>query len=144
MESESRSVWNAMWRGAKCCCPACGTGAIFGGFLKIADNCSVCGTALYHHKADDAPPYFTMFIVGHIVIPGVVVVEKLWRPAIWLHFALWFPLAVGLTFLLMPRVKGAIVGLQWALRMHGFAVDGEIADRSEFLQNQPGKLDFPP
>ena len=29
-------------------------------------------------------------------------------------------MTLALTFALMPAVKGAIVGLQWALRMHGF------------------------
>ena len=36
------------------------------------------------------------------------------------HFALWTALTLALAFALMPAVKGAIVGLQWALRMHGF------------------------
>ena len=50
--------------------------------LKVADSCDACGEELHHHRADDAPPYFTMFIVGHIVIPLVLVVEKLWAPAL--------------------------------------------------------------
>jgi hypothetical protein len=33
---------------------------------------------------------------------------------------MWFPLTIGLTLLLLPRIKGALVGLQWALKMHGF------------------------
>jgi uncharacterized protein (DUF983 family) len=34
--------------------------------------------------------------------------------------SLWLPLVVVLSLTLLPAVKGAIVGLQWALRMHGF------------------------
>lgn len=101
-------------------CPACGKGHMFRAFLKVADTCDHCGEELHHQQADDAPPYFTMFIVGHIVIPLVLVAEKLWHPPLMVHFILWTLVTLGLTFALMPAVKGAIVGLQWALRMHGF------------------------
>jgi uncharacterized protein (DUF983 family) len=30
------------------------------------------------------------------------------------------PLAIILPLAMLPSIKGAIVGLQWALRMHGF------------------------
>ena len=118
--TEPRSWKQAMWRGFTCSCPACGKGRMFGKYLKVADSCNVCGEELHHHRADDAPPYFTMFIVGHIVIPLVLVVERLWHPDLPIHFLLWTAVTLGLTFALMPAVKGAVVGLQWALRMHGF------------------------
>ncbi len=117
---ETRSWKQAMWRGARLNCPACGKGDMFRAFLKVSDTCRHCGEELHHHRADDAPPYFTMFIVGHIVVPLVLLVEKLWAPPLELHFVLWTAVTLALTFALMPAVKGAIVGLQWALRMHGF------------------------
>lgn len=110
----------ALWRGFTGRCPNCGRGRMFSSFLKVADRCSHCGQELHHQRADDAPPYFTMFIVGHIVVPAVLVAEKLWSPELWVHFVVWTLVTLALTFALMPRVKGAIVGLQWALRMHGF------------------------
>lgn len=115
-----RSWKQAMARGARCRCPACGAGPMFRKFLKVSDTCDACGEELFHHQADDAPPYFTMFIVGHIVIPLVLIVERLWHPALPIHFVVWTIVAIALTFAIMPSVKGAIVGLQWALRMHGF------------------------
>jgi uncharacterized protein (DUF983 family) len=118
--SQTRSWKLAIWRGLRCSCPACGKGHMFRKFLKVADTCDHCGEELHHQRADDAPPYFTMFIVGHIVIPLVLVVEKLWAPPLEVHFVLWTTVTLGLTFALMPAVKGAIVGLQWALKMHGF------------------------
>jgi len=118
--AEARSWTHALWRGFRRRCPNCGKGHMFRAFLKVADTCDHCGEELHHHRADDAPPYFTMFIVGHIVVPLVLVVEKLWKPSLDVHFALWTAVTLALTFALMPGVKGAIVGLQWALRMHGF------------------------
>lgn len=73
--------------------------------------------ALEAYRADDAPAYFVIFIVGHIVVPLVLMVEKLWEPALWVHAMLWMPLSIGLSLLLLPRVKGAVIGLLWALRI---------------------------
>ena len=115
-----RDVGLSMMRGLLCRCPNCGRGRLFRAYLKVADRCEACGEELHHHQADDAPPYFTMVIVGHIVIASVLAVEVAFHPAVWVHLALWLPLTVLLSLILLPMVKGAIVGLQWANRMHGF------------------------
>ena len=70
--------------------------------------------------ADDAPPYFTIVIVGHFVVGGVLALEKAFAPSMWLHSLIWLPLTVVASMWLLPRVKGALIGLQWALYMHGF------------------------
>jgi uncharacterized protein (DUF983 family) len=98
---------------------------MFRRYLKVADTCPHCGEALHHHRADDAPPYFTIVIVGHIVVSLVLAVEMAYRPALWVHAALWLPLTVILTLLILPSVKGALVALQWALLMHGFDHDAK-------------------
>lgn len=67
-----------------------------------------------------------MMIVGHIVVPLVLVVETAYKPDFWLHLAIWPALAVGLALVLLPCVKGAIVGLQWALGMHGFGATATV------------------
>lgn len=69
-----RSVFASMLRGAKLKCPACGTGALYRRYLKVSDACPHCGEELHHHRADDAPPYFTIVIVGHIVVSLVLLV----------------------------------------------------------------------
>lgn len=118
---------SALATGFRLRCPACGKGRLFRAFLKIADRCPACAIELHHHRADDAPPYFVMMIVGHIVVPLLLVVETAYKPHIWLHMAIWPPLALGLAIVLLPRVKGAIVGLQWALGMHGFGAETTAA-----------------
>ncbi|MFY8150562.1 MAG: DUF983 domain-containing protein, partial [Hyphomicrobiales bacterium] len=89
-------------------------------YLKVADNCTECGEDFSHQRADDAPPYFVMFIVGHLIVAAVLMVEIDYAPPLWLHALLWIPLTIILSLALLPRVKGAIIGLQWAARMHGF------------------------
>lgn len=117
-----RSVKRALWRGFKLKCPACGEGALLHHYLKVNVQCAVCGENLSHHQADDAPPYFTIVLVGHIIVPAMLMAEVIWHPAMWIDFAIWLPAIVILTLVLLPRVKGMVVGLQWAMRMHGFAL----------------------
>lgn len=127
----ARSIRTAMRRGAACTCPNCGKGSIFGRYLKVADTCSNCGEALHHHRADDAPPYFTIFIVGHLIVPLTLWTERVWQPDMWVHAIVWIPLAIVMTLVLLPPVKGAVVGLQWALCMHGFEYAALEGDRAE-------------
>ena len=132
-----RSVAQAMLRGAMLRCPACGVGAMFRRYLKVADHCPHCGEALHHHRADDAPPYFTIVIVGHIIVSLVLSVEMAYRPALWVHMALWLPLNVILSLLALPPIKGALVALQWALLMHGFDPDAKEEIGDSFAPDLP-------
>ncbi len=125
-----RNVPEAMIRGARQRCPACGTGSIYRGFLSVAESCPSCGEELHHQRADDAPPYFTMFIVGHVIVAAVMFVEKAYAPDLWVHGLIWTPLILVLSLMLLPRIKGALIGLQWALRMHGF---GGTADADDIV-----------
>lgn len=123
-----RSLLDAMLRGAQRRCPACGHGRLFRAYLKVADTCPQCQEPLHHHRADDAPPYFTIVIVGHVILAGVLALEQTVAPPEWVHMVLWLPLTVLLSLLLLPPVKGSLVGLQWANRMHGFGDGGEPDD----------------
>ena len=125
---EERSRRAAMWRGARGQCPQCGEKTLFRKYLKISDKCSSCGLNLSGHQADDAPPYFTIFIVGHVIVPVALIVERLYTPPLYVHALLFCLLAVVVSLISLPMVKGAVVGLQWALRMHGFAEDSEEQD----------------
>ena len=116
----ARNVRDAMLRGASKSCPNCGKGKIFRGFLSVTESCPSCREELHHQRADDAPPYFTMLIVGHIIVAAVMYVEKAFAPELWVHGLIWTPLILVLSLWLLPRIKGALIGLQWALRMHGF------------------------
>ncbi len=115
-----RSLGRAMRRGFACRCPNCGEGALFNSYLKPVLACGHCGEDLSHQRADDAPPYFTILIVGHVVVPLMVTVFLLTNLSNLTHMAIWLPLTLVLTLLLLQPVKGALIGLQWALYMHGF------------------------
>ncbi|WP_375450863.1 DUF983 domain-containing protein [uncultured Devosia sp.] len=117
---QDRSVAQAMWRGVVCKCPNCGEGRLFRTYLKVVDTCPVCSENLSYHRADDFPPYIAIMIVGHLLVALMLHMEMAWHvnPMVYLYTLL--PLAIILPLAILPSVKGAIVGLQWAARMHGF------------------------
>jgi uncharacterized protein (DUF983 family) len=128
---EERIRRTAMWRGLRGQCPQCGTKTLFRKYLKISDTCNACGLALSGHQADDAPPYFTIFIVGHVIVPVALIVERSYTPPLYVHAIMFCLLAIIVSLISLPLVKGAVVGLQWALRMHGFASDGPENEKVE-------------
>ena len=122
-DGAKRSWLSAIWRGARKRCPQCGEGRLFDGYTTTAETCSVCGLTISEHRADDAPPYITIMIVGHLIVPLALVTERVFDPAVWVQFAVWGPLILLATLWMLPISKGAMVGLQWAHRMHGFGKD---------------------
>jgi uncharacterized protein (DUF983 family) len=113
------AIGAGLWRGLAMRCPACGGGRLFARYLKLHPQCARCGLRLDEFRADDAPPYFTILAVGHIVVPGMLLLEKLAHPPSWVQSALWIPLTLALTLLVLPRMKGAVIGVQWANRIRG-------------------------
>ncbi len=117
----ARPLFSALKRGLTGRCPRCGQGKMFRAYLKVNDECPVCGEELHHQRADDAPPYFTIVIVGHIVLSLALVSEFVNDDIpMWLQMIVWPLLAIALTLWFLPMIKGALVAYQWALRMHGF------------------------
>ncbi|MEQ8505696.1 MAG: DUF983 domain-containing protein [Rhodospirillales bacterium] len=108
----------AMLRGLARRCPSCGVGHSFRGYLKVMD-CPHCGEALGHIRADDFPPYLTIAIVGHMVVPLLLMTEQFLAPPVWVQLSIALPVALALTLTLLPRVKGAILGLMWHLGLRG-------------------------
>jgi uncharacterized protein (DUF983 family) len=119
--SAQRDLWPAVFKGMKSRCPHCGQGKLYDGFLKVADKCDSCGEELGHARADDFPPYITITIVGHIIVAMMMHFEMSVPLSPMMYMATMLPAAVIMSLLLMRPVKGAIVGMQWAARMHGFS-----------------------
>lgn len=98
-------------------CPCCGEGRIFGKFLKVVPQCTACRAPLGLIRADDVPPYITIFIVCHIVIFGMLMLEQAAAPPIWVQTAIWMSVTLALLFALMQRIKGVVVGLMMKLEL---------------------------
>jgi uncharacterized protein (DUF983 family) len=117
---EKRDLWTAVKRGLRGRCPRCGEGKLFRAFLKVDDHCSVCQLDFTPHRADDLPAYLVIVIVGHIVVPTILWIETDYSPSVPLQLSIYLPFTLILSLLLLQPVKGAVVAVQWALRMHGF------------------------
>jgi uncharacterized protein (DUF983 family) len=120
-----RNTGRAIKRGMLGRCPNCGEGKLFRSYLKPVDACPACGEEMLHHRADDFPAYLAIFIVGHIVVAGFMATDTWLVLESWQHLMIWIPITVILTLAMLPSIKGAVIGLQWALRMHGFGGESE-------------------
>lgn len=101
-------------RGVKERCPKCGVGKLFQSYLKPVSHCASCGTSIGHIRADDFPPWMTIILVGHILVPFVLLSRSI-NVSTTVQLAFWLPMTLALTLLLLPRCKGAAIGLMWSL-----------------------------
>ncbi len=101
----------AMLRGVRGLCPACGLAHAFDGYLRVVPECPSCGAPLAQVRADDAPPYFTVFIVAHVVIGLMLWLYHAYDPPDWVQAAIWLPFTALLSLALLRPVKGATLGL---------------------------------
>jgi uncharacterized protein (DUF983 family) len=124
------SFLSALGRGVCNRCPVCGEGRVFGGFLRVVPECAVCGAPLGRLRADDAPPYVVIFLVGHLLVPVVFWVERAYEPPMWLHMAVWLPLFAVLCTLLLRPAKGAVVGYMTRMGFLDEAREEAAADGS--------------
>jgi uncharacterized protein (DUF983 family) len=110
-------LFAALKRGLRGRCPVCGQAALFNGYLRVRAACPNCAAPLGRVRADDVPPYFTILIVGHIVVPGILMLDRAAAPPLWVQTAIWVPLTLILTLALLRPIKGAIVGTMLAFGM---------------------------
>ncbi len=108
--------------GLQGCCPRCGKGKLFDGFLALRQHCDRCGLDYSFADSADGPAFFVMFISGFIVAGAALVVEMLYAPPYWVHALLWTPLILLTTLLPLRPVKGLLIALQY----HHKAEEGRL------------------
>ncbi|PVE51824.1 DUF983 domain-containing protein [Rhizobium rhizogenes] len=124
-EKQERPLGRSIMRGISCRCPACGSGRLFKAWLKPVDQCAACGEDLHHQRSDDLPPYISIMILGHVAVGGFLMTDLILMVPMWVHFAIWVPITILVALLTIQPIKGGVIGLQWALRMHGFSNEPE-------------------
>ena len=116
MAEPGESLLRCLSRGGRRRCPRCGAPGMFSGYLSVAARCRRCALDFETIRSDDVPPYFTVVIVGHLVVPTLLLAEQLASPPTWLLLAVSLPLTLILTLSLLPFVKGAVMGAIWNTR----------------------------
>ncbi|QPC42133.1 DUF983 domain-containing protein [Kaustia mangrovi] len=99
--------------GLRGCCPRCGRGRLFDGFLTTAKSCRSCGLDYSFFDSGDGPAVFIIIIVGFVVVALALVVEVAYQPPYWVHAALWLPLALILSLGLLRPAKGILLCQQY-------------------------------
>ena len=121
-------VWMGLFRGAALKCPHCGKGQLMAGYLKVRPVCEVCAHDNGHYRADDAPPYFTILIVGHLIVAPMLAFSFILTWPVWAVLATVLPSLLIATLLLLPRVKGAVIGYSWAVEVEPRGVEEAKAE----------------
>jgi uncharacterized protein (DUF983 family) len=103
----------ALSTGLRGLCPRCGKGHLFNGYLAIRPKCEVCGLDFAFADSGDGPAFFVMSFVGILIVALAMWVEFSYEPPIWVHMALWLPLTVILSMLMVRPAKGLMVVLQY-------------------------------
>jgi len=119
--TEPRDLRSSIIRGFRGQCPSCGDARLFGRFLKPVSFCPACGQDWTVQTADDLPAFLVILLVGHLLAPFIVALNLSHDVATWIQMLLWPGLALAMSILLIQPVKGAVIALQWARRMQGFA-----------------------
>ena len=99
--------------GLGCCCPRCGKGKLYKGFLDFADGCDQCDLDYSEFDSGDGPAVFIILILGFIVVALALFVEVNYHPPLWLHAILWGPVIIGGAIAMLRPAKGIMVAMQY-------------------------------
>ena len=127
MLQEQRSRRTAMWRGARC--PACGDKSLFARHLENTRGLLFFAVCIWgdirpmmHHPISPFSLSDTLSCRSPYGRAGLYA-------AFMCIFIIFTVLSIIVAMLSLPIVKGAVVGLQWALHMHGFAPQNDPVEK---------------
>jgi uncharacterized protein (DUF983 family) len=113
-------------------CPQCGVGPLLTGYLKPQPCCSHCGEDFSHISADDGPAWLTLLVVGHAVVPLMIMLGRDATISPWLAIAILALVTLVGVYFVLPRAKGAFIALIWMTGATGqdmFVADQDSADK---------------
>ena len=116
------SLLGALRAGLLCRCPNCGRGALFAGFLSVADRCTACGFDLKAADSGDGPAVFVILIAGFLACFGLVLHEIVARPPWWVLLMIWPAVGLISCMALLRPTKSLLIAMQF----HNHAGEGQI------------------
>lgn len=114
--AKTRPFKTGFLRGLSQRCPDCGQGRLYRAYLKVSPTCEACGHDLSAYRADDGPAYFTVLLVGHLVVAPMFFFPFVWETSPLITVPVSVAALTSLILLLLPRIKGAFVGALWSIR----------------------------
>jgi uncharacterized protein (DUF983 family) len=119
MEHSEISLKTAALRALRGRCPCCGEGKLMRSYLKQVEQCSVCGEQFGQIRADDAAPWLTIIVVGHIFLPLAFMLDWNWMPT-WAAMVSMSTLFAALALAILPRAKMLFLAILWQTRAPGY------------------------
>jgi len=116
IQGEQRDTILSIRRALRGRCPNCDRGRLFQAYLRQVDRCATCGEPWGELRADDAPPWLTILIVGHLVAPVALALVKYSRLPDWAISTLLVAASLALCLLVLPRAKALFLAAIWASR----------------------------
>ena len=118
-------IMKSGWKGL---CPRCGKGHMFASWLKLADECEVCGLNFRFAAPDDGPAFFSLCIVAFPLVLFLVWFQVAIEPPLWVYIAVAVPV-MGLGCLLPLRpIKGWLVASQFVNKAQEAGTEGLWAE----------------
>ena len=93
-------------------CPVCGKGRLYRSYLKLANSCAVCGADFKAAEAGDGPVVFVILIAGFMACAGLFYSFLVLDWSVTRLLIVWPAVAVILSLILMPVLKGLMVASQ--------------------------------
>jgi uncharacterized protein (DUF983 family) len=100
-------------------------------YLKVDPECEACGHELARYPADDGPAYFTILLIGHLVVAPLLFFPIVWKSNPVYSAPIILSALAALTLLALPRVKGGWIGLMYALGVKDTEARLHTADAAE-------------
>src|SRR5580693_9359724 len=128
-----RPFGRSLLRGLAGKCPCCGKARLFYRYLKVEPVCQSCGHDLDRYPADDGPAYFTVLLVGHLVIVPFLILGAplIWKAPLLILVPSALVAAAVITLTALPIVKGGFIGLTYALNINRADAHLHTADAAE-------------
>ena len=114
-ETTPAPAWRPVIRGLRHRCPQCGQGRLYARYLKQTATCSHCGARIGGIRAEDGPPWLTVLILGPFLAGLTFISARQESWPLWLTLPALSLLAIAAILILLPRIKGAIIGLLWSM-----------------------------
>ncbi|MEJ0010859.1 MAG: DUF983 domain-containing protein [Alphaproteobacteria bacterium] len=103
-------------------CPRCHGPSLFASLLKVRPFCPQCRLAFAKYQIGDGPAYFSVLLVGLLVMSSAGMVEYKWQPPYWLQAAIWLPAILLGTVLCLRWFRTLLITVELE---HGIAPEEE-------------------
>jgi uncharacterized protein (DUF983 family) len=114
-----------LWRGFRKTCPQCGVGKLLYGYLKPHTACASCKEDFSYISADDGPAWLTLLVIGHAVVPLMLVLGRDDAVPLWVAIMVLAVVTSLGVYVLLPRAKGIFIALIW---LTGATGNADVAD----------------